>query len=51
MIPKEYQLVHETESELSYVHTVGGDSTYVTLEFSPAGAKTRVALTIKSLPS
>ena len=51
LVPKEYQLVRETADELSYVHTDGGDSTYVTVQFSPAGPKTHVALTVKTLPS
>jgi hypothetical protein len=50
LIPKEYQLVRDTVDEISYVHTDGGDSTYVTVQFSPAGTKTHVALTVKTFP-
>ena len=52
LIPKEYQIVREAGDELNYVHTEGGDSTYVTVQLSAVeGTKTHVALTVKSFPS
>jgi hypothetical protein len=52
VLPQEYRLVRETADELNYARTDGGDSIYVSVQFSPVEAgKTWVGLMIKALPS